>query len=127
MNDLDLTGRGKAAYGAACAVCCGLPMLVILGIVSIGVAVTVGVSIASAIAVAGTAYLVAQRRLTHVSTMVRRMLAIGGAGFSGLGLWLAIESADTAPAVLSLAVAALAAAALLAVAGSKADGTTWAP
>ena len=124
MRDLDLTARGKAAYGALCALCCGLPMLVILGIVSAGVALTVGASIASVIAVTVIAYLVARRRLIHVPAMARRMLAIGGAGLSGLGIWLAIESADAAPAVLSIALATLAAAALLAVAGSKADSVT---
>lgn len=119
MRDLDLSARGKAAYGALCAACCGLPMLVILGIVSVGVAFTVSAAIATATAVVATAYLVARRRLIRVPAMARWMLAIGGMTLSGLGLWLAHESADAAPAVLSVALAALAAAALLALSGSN--------
>lgn len=121
MKDLDLTARGKAAYGALCAACCGFPMLVVLGIMSVGVAVSVGAAIASALAVVVTAYLVARRRLAHVPTVARRMLATAGAGLSVLGLWLAFQSADAAPAALSVAMATLAAAALLAVAGFKPD------
>jgi uncharacterized protein (TIGR03382 family) len=94
-------------------------MLVILGIVSVGVAFTVGAAIAAATAVVVTAWLVARRRLIRVPAMARRMLAIGGMTLSGLGLWLAGESADSAPAVLSVALAALAAAALLALSASN--------
>lgn len=119
MRDLNLSARGKAAYGALCAACCGLPMLVILGIVSVGVAFTVGAAIAAATAVVATAYLVARRRLIRVPAMARWMLAIGGTTLSGLGLWLAHKSADAAPAVLSVALAALAAAALLALSASN--------
>ncbi len=119
MRDLDLSARGKAAYGALCAACCGLPMLVILGIVSVGVAFTVGAAVAAATAVVAVAYLVARRRLVRVPAMARWMLTIGGTTLSGLGLWLARQSADAAPAVLSVALAALAAAALLALSAAN--------
>ncbi len=124
MRDLNLSARGKAAYGGLCVVCCGLPMLVTLGILSIGVAFAVGASIASAVGVVATAYLVARRRLIHVPAGARRMLTIGGTTMSGLGLWLANESADVAPVVLSVAVAALSTAALLALSASNAPGRT---
>lgn len=94
-------------------------MLVILGIVSVGVAFTVGAAVAAATAVVASAYLVARRRLVRVPAMARWMLAIGGTALSGLGLWLARQSADAAPAVLSVALAALAAAALLALSASN--------
>ena len=124
MQDLDLSARGKAAYGALCAACCGLPMLVVLGIVSVGVAFTVGAAVASAITVVATAYLVSRRQLARVPPVARRVLAIGGTALSGLGLWLAVESAEAAPAVLSLALAALATAALLALSTSNAVART---
>lgn len=124
MQDLDLSARGKAAYGALCAACCGLPMLVVLGIVSVGVAFTVGAAVASAITVLAATYLVSRRRLARVPPVARRVLAIGGAALSGLGLWLAAESVEAAPAVLSIALAALAMAALLALSTSNAVART---
>lgn len=121
MRDHDLSSRGKAVFGALCAACCGLPMLVILGFVSVGVVFTAGVAIASAFVVVVVAYRVVRHRAVHVPVMARRMLVAGGAGLSGLGLWLARSASDFAPGVLSVAVAVLATAALLALASARGE------
>ena len=111
MKDLELSNRGKAAYASLCVACCGFPMLVVLGLVSVAAAFTIGVSLASAGGVAVLAYLVVRHRTGHVPLMLARVLAVGGATLAVVGFWLSGNVA-----VLSVAIAMLAASALLVLA-----------
>jgi hypothetical protein len=121
MKDLELTARGKAAFGALCALCCGVPMMVSVGVVSTGIAVTVGASIASAIAVVTMAYLVSRHGAVGVPATTRHLLTSSGAALSALGLWLASTSSGAAATVVSLGLASLATAALLALAAGHTE------
>ncbi len=113
MKDLELSKRGKAAYASLCVACCGFPMLVVLGILSVGAAFTIGVSLASAGGVAFLAYLVIRRRTGHVPAMFPRALGVGGLSLAVGVFWL---SQAVNVAALSISIAMLAAAALLVVA-----------
>jgi peptidoglycan/LPS O-acetylase OafA/YrhL len=115
MKDIELTGTGKAAYAGLCVACCGFPMLVALGIVSIGVAFALGVSLAAAIGVAFLAYLVVRHKTGHVPAMFARMLGVIGAAMAVYGLWF-VDSSTTTVSVMSLAIGSIAAAALLVLA-----------
>ena len=121
MKDRELSSGGKAAFGGLCAACCGLPMLVTLGIVSVGIAVTTGAAIASVFAIVFVVYQVVQRGAMRIPVVARRVLVAVGVGLSGVGLLGARAAADFAPAVLSISLAVLATAALLVLASADSD------
>lgn len=110
MKDLKLSKRGKAAYASLCVACCGFPMLIVLGIISIGAAFTIGVSLASGGGVAVLAYLVIRHRTGHIPSMLPRMLGVGGVGLAAIGFW---RSQSVSVAAVSVSIAMLAVAALL--------------
>ena len=118
-NDVELETGGKVAFGAACAVCCGLPMLVIAGVLTGGALIVGGVVVGAVSAVIVLAVLVGTRRLRASAPVVRLALfAAGGAGaVAGLwGLWG--DRTGAAPIVVG-AVGALASAALLTLADAQ--------
>lgn len=107
------TIRSHAAFGAACAVCCGVPMLVVLGVVSLGAALLGGVAVAAVLGLSGLCYILIRRRLGPFPPAVSRGLGVIGIGLGGVGLWLAGSSQPAAPKVLILALAVLGAALLV--------------
>ncbi len=62
MKDLELGARGKATFAALCGVCCGVPMLVIFGVLSFGAVAVSGASLLSAIVLGVSVYLFVRRR-----------------------------------------------------------------
>ncbi len=62
MNDLELGARGKSVFAALCGICCGVPMLVVFGVLSLGTIAISGASLASAAALGMVVYLLARRR-----------------------------------------------------------------
>ncbi len=62
MKDLEPGARGKAMFAGLCGVCCGVPMLVIFGVLSFGAVVVSGASVVSAIAAGVALYLLVRRR-----------------------------------------------------------------
>ncbi len=113
MKDLELSNRGKALHAGLCVACCGFPMLIVFGIVSIGAAFTIGVSLASAVGVAGVAYLVVRHRTGYVPQILSRAFAVSGAVLAAAGFWL---WQSISVAALSASIALLATSALLVVA-----------
>ena len=115
-DDVELKTGGKVVFGAACAVCCVVPVLVIAGVLTLGALIVGGLAIGAAVAIVALAILVGTRRVRSSAPMVRLALfAVGGAG-AVAGLWgLSTDRTGAAPVVV-VALAALAAAALLTVA-----------
>ncbi|MEP6661631.1 MAG: hypothetical protein ABJD24_17080 [Acidimicrobiales bacterium] len=108
----ELGHRGKAGFAGACVVCCVVPMLVLVGVISLGALVTFGVAVASIVAVVVLALGVGSGRLVGASQRLRRMLfAVGGAAaFGGL---LNINHGARATTFIVVGVALLASSALL--------------
>ena len=105
---------GKAGFGVACAVCCGVPMLVVIGVVSLSAALAGSAALGSLALVIGTAFVVIRRRPASIPRMARRSVAAAGAATSAAGLALGVSS-TWAPMLTSVGVALLAAAALMAL------------
>lgn len=118
MNDAEVGTKGKAAFGAACVVCCAVPMLVVLGVISVGTFIVGGAAVGAAVAVAALAYAVASKRLTTAPATTRRALAIAGGVLALFGLWAAAAETRFAAPLLAVAVAALAGSALLVLVGA---------
>lgn len=117
-ND-DLGAGGKVAFGAACALCCALPMLVLAGVLTTGALLLGGIVIGGLAAVVTLTMLVSTRRVRASSNAVRLgLFTVGGAG-AFAGLWAAWAGRNGAAALLVVAVAALSAAALLALAATQ--------
>lgn len=112
----------KAGLGAACAVCCVIPMLVVTGVIT-GAAFAAGGAVFAALALVVVAtVLVARGRANTIAPSVRLWLfAAGGAG-AFAGLWGLSASRPGAPLVVALSVATLATAALLALAQTDLHG-----
>ncbi len=105
----------RLGLGSACAVCCVVPMLVVIGFVSAAAFVTGGVVVAAGAAVVATTFAVMTGRAGRVPPSVRLWLfAAGGAG-AFAGLWGAASQRSGASLVVVVSVAALAVAALLAL------------
>ena len=107
----ELSKRGKLGFGSACAVCCAMPMLLLVGVVSTGAMLTFGVAFASAVAVAVMAVGVATGRLVNASPWVRRVLIAVGCAAS-LGGLVDVNRASAGSSI-TVGVAALACSALL--------------
>ncbi len=70
MNDRELGARGKTLFAALCGICCGVPMLVIFGVLSLGTVAMSGASLASATALGMVVYMLVRRRshrMTHLA------------------------------------------------------------
>ena len=117
-ND-DIGVGGKVAFGAACALCCALPTLVLAGVLTTSALVLGGIVIGGGVAVVVLTILVSTRRVRASSSLVRLSLfTVGGAG-AFAGLWGAWTGRNEAASLLVVAVAALSAAALLALAAAQ--------
>lgn len=80
----------KLGFGICAVVCCGLPMLVIAGLVSVTAALLGGMALASTALVIFLTWAVAVQKLPAVDQRVRRATMVLGAvsGFAGLyALW----------------------------------------
>lgn len=117
MDTSDLTPKGKAGFGAACAVCCALPMLVLAGVLSLGALAVGGALVGSVVLVAATAYGVLSGRIGATPRVARLTGAAATATAAVAGV--ATSSTATARALTAVGVAVLAAAALLALADSR--------
>lgn len=114
-----MTGRGSAAMGAACGVCCGLPMLILTGVVATGVAVVASIAAGGVLAVAATTYLVVRRRAPGLPPAAAWMILGAGLLVSVVGLGRARTEADQASAALvATGLALLACLALLRLAAA---------
>ncbi len=70
MNDLELGVRGKSVFAALCGVCCGVPMLVVFGVLSLGTVAMSGASLASGAVLGMVVFILARRRshrMTHLA------------------------------------------------------------
>ena len=105
-----LTPAGKAGFGAACAVCCTLPMLVLAGGLSLSTVLAGGATIGALALVVGIAVVVIRRRAS-LPAVARRAVAGGGIVASAAGL--ADPGSSWSTAGIAIGVALLAAAALL--------------
>lgn len=121
MNDMeDLGPGGKTAFGAACVVCCAVPMLVVLGVLSVGAALTGGVTLGAAAGVAGLTWAVASRRVAVTPPVWRYGAVAAGLALTAVGLSSG-AAGETQRAVLAAGVGLLAAAALLALGAARGE------
>lgn len=102
--------------GVACAVCCGLPMLVVAGVVSISALLSIGAVAGSVAFVALTTFAVLTGRVSQTPRRWRHMLTGAGLAVALSGLVVADGSRSLATALAAVGVSVLAAAALLAAA-----------
>ncbi len=118
-------GEGRLARAgvvAACAVCCGIPMLVLAGAISAGAVLTSGMVAGSLLVVfATTMALVGGRLPASADRWQLALFAIGGAA-SFAGIWGAANQRAQAYLMISVGIAALAAAALLSLVAVEARG-----
>ncbi len=104
----------KRAGAFACGtVCCGLPMLVLLGAVSAGTALVGGVAVSAGITVVAVAMLVARREVPRPAPYVTRTLFAAGGAAAGVGLRLASRHPRNAGLLIAVGVALLACTALI--------------
>lgn len=103
-----LSPAGKAGFGAACAVCCTVPMLVLAGVLSLSAVLAGGATIGALALVMGVAAVVIRGR-TSVPALARRALAAGGIVASAAGLADPGSSWSTAAVVIGVALLAVAA------------------
>ena len=121
MNEKPVGAR--VGTGLACAVCCGLPMLVVAGVVSVSALVSAGAVGGALALVAMTTYAVLTGRVGATPRRWRLVLAGVGLGAALSGLAVA-ESRSSAAVLLGVGVSVLAAAALLALADRHASIAT---
>lgn len=119
MADVEVGARGKAGMGAACVVCCAVPMLVLTGAVSAAAALTGGVAVGAVVLVVATAYLAATDRLGPLPDRTRWAVAAVGAVLAAVGLWALDGGTAMQRSVLAGAVGLLATAALLALSATR--------
>lgn len=74
VKDLKLSTRGKVAYASLCAACCGVPMLVLAGLISVGAVVAVGLGFALVVAVVFLACFALRQRSRLVGRWWRALL-----------------------------------------------------
>lgn len=108
----------RLAGATACAVFCAIPMLVILGAVSLGAVVLGGATAVSAVVVIWLAVVTARGRLQPPPRVVRMFFAGFGVALAVLGLWVS-AGAQWRSSLVSVGVAMLSAAALLALADTR--------
>lgn len=119
MTETELTPRGKAGMGAACAVCCAVPMLVIAGVVSLTAVAAVGITGGSVALVAVTTWAFWRRRLPVVPPRARLAMGAAGAAATALGIGIAGSDQDVRRWLVSAGVAVLACTALLALGDAR--------
>ena len=115
MRDVEVGKAGKAGMGAACVVCCAVPMVVLTGVVSVAAALSAGLAAGAVVLVLATAFLVSTGRLASLPDPVRWVLAAAGGVSAFVGLWSLDDDTTTRRAVLIGAVGLLATAGLLAL------------
>lgn len=115
-----LSPKGRAAFGAVCATCCAIPMLLLAGVVSVGAFVAGGVALGAVGVVALSALAILRRWIVSTSPLLRTGIAVVGMVLAGTGLALLGSSRDAGRLFVSGGVAALASAGMLALAQAKA-------
>lgn len=115
MAEPELTTRGKVGMGAACAVCCGVPMLVIVGAVSLSAVAAVGIVGGAVALVAVATWAFWRRRLPPTTLPGRLAMGAVGAGAAGVGIGIAGSAQDVSRWLVLAGVAVLACTALLAL------------
>lgn len=106
----------RAAAAGGCALCCGIPMLVVVGVVSAGAAITSGVLAGSLLLVLATTASILTGRLPRTAERWQLALFAAGGAASFAGIWGAASQRPQSHLVISIGVAVLAVAALLSLA-----------
>lgn len=97
-----------------CAACCGLPMLVVVGAVSAGLAMALAVTVGAAAGVIAIASLVMTRRAPSISNVTAAVLLVIGGASSVIGLVLLADGPTrSSRALVATGVAILSCLALL--------------
>lgn len=115
MDERELSGAGRMALGAACVACCTVPMVVVLGLVSVGAFVRGGVAVGSVVLVGSFAVAVRQRRVGPTSQWMRMVIGAVGTVLSGTGLALLANQSDAGRPFVAAGLAVLACAGMLAI------------
>ena len=116
MSDHELTGAGRAGFGAACVVCCGAPMLVLAGVVSLASLLAGGVAVGCVVLIGWAVWALHRQRIPRFGRAVR--LAVGAAGLllALVGIVTIDGDSSIGRSLVSIGVALLACAAVLALA-----------
>lgn len=113
-----MAGAKRAGAVACGTLCCGPPMLVLLGVVSGSAALAGGVAVSASVAVVAVAVLVVKRALPRPAPHVTAALFVSGGAAVAAGLWLAGHRPQSAGLLIAVGVALLACTALVELAAA---------
>lgn len=116
MSDHELTGAGRAGFGAACVACCAAPMPVLLGVVSLGSLLAGGVALGSVALVGVAVWALHRQRIPKFGRAVRAAVGAIGVLLALVGLATIDGSPSIGRSLVSSGVALLACAAVLSLA-----------
>ena len=120
--DQQPTKAQSTVAAIVCAACCGLPMLVVLGSVSAGLAMGLAVSLGAAASVIAIAGLVMTRRAPSIPNVTAALLLAAGGASSVIGLVLLADGPNRGARALVVAgIAVLSCLALLRVPATEAS------
>lgn len=115
----ELTPRQRRAMGAAMAACCGIPMLVVLGVVSLATAAAVGTTGGAAAAVAVALWAAITARFPPWSRTTRVAIGAAATVLAAVGIVVMAGDAGRGRPLVVVAVAALAVAAIASIASHR--------
>jgi hypothetical protein len=113
--------RAKAGFGAACTVCCALPMFVVTGVVSLAAVTAIGAAVGSIVAVVLVTWAFSVGRLPALGRWRRAIIATVGVIASAVGLTKIDASPDSGRALVVIGVALLTTTAMLALTRVRSD------
>ena len=113
--------RARAGFGAACTVCCALPMLVVTGVVSLAAVAAIGAAVGSSVAVVLVTWAFSAERLPALGRWRRAIIATVGVIASAVGLTKIDASPDSGRALVVIGVALLTTTAMLALTRVRSD------
>ncbi len=116
MSDHELTGAGRAGFGAACVVCCAAPILVLAGVVSLASLFAGGVAAGSVVLIGWTVWALHRQKIPRLGRSARLAVGAVGALLALVGLVTIDGSASIGRSMVSGGVALLACAAVLSLA-----------
>lgn len=122
MATSEPTGRAKAGFGLACAACCGIPVLVVAGVLSVAAAVAIGVTAGSLMLIAWGMWALWRGRMPAVGVRGRVAVALVGTAASAVGLVVGGGQPEVGRSLTTAGIAVLAVAALMALSSWRAHG-----
>lgn len=121
MADDELTGAGKAGFGAACVVCCVAPLLVVAGVVSLASLLTGGIALGSVVLIGLSVWALHRQTIPLLPRAVRAGAGAVGVLLALIGLATIDGSSSVGRSLVTAAVALLACTAIFSLAAPATD------